>query len=263
MEAPLDPDIVTHAMKVERTAAQGNEPQAYTPATELKSLKPWTMLALAALGAVIISLWTWHWQMAMTAILLVTLCVEIKILRRVRDACSTAWRCRFFTARPNQDGRVIAEKCLSEELSGAPHSLVDFHTGHPNPGPAAPLVDAPPRDVSAGPRPHVVPRRSVSPFDGRHDHGPDIRHSRRADRVADQHARGVGGLAAGRHMRRDRALERFLFCGGDVAAVRACVEIKILRRVPPRHRRAACSTAWRCRFLAARPSQDGRAIAEK
>ena len=72
MEAPLDPDIVTHAMKVERTAAaQGNEPrEAYTPATELKSLKPWTMLALAALAAVIISLWTWHWQMAMTAILL-------------------------------------------------------------------------------------------------------------------------------------------------------------------------------------------------
>ena len=83
METPLDPDIVQHAMKVERTAAQGNDPQAYTPATELKSLKPWTMLALAALGAVIISLWTWHWQMAMTAILLVTLCVEIKILRRV------------------------------------------------------------------------------------------------------------------------------------------------------------------------------------
>ena len=86
METPLDPDIVQHAMKVERTAAQGNDPQAYTPATELKSLKPWTMLALAALGAVIISLWTWHWQMAMTAILLVTLCVEIKILRRVRES---------------------------------------------------------------------------------------------------------------------------------------------------------------------------------
>ena len=103
METPLDPDIVQHAMKVERTAAaRGDEPQAYTPATELKSLKPWTMLALAALGAVIISLWTWHWQMAMTAILLVTLCVEIKILRRVRDACSMAWRCRFLTARPNQ-----------------------------------------------------------------------------------------------------------------------------------------------------------------
>ena len=89
-------------MKVERTAAQGgNDPQAYTPATELKSLKPWTMLALAALGAVIISLWTWHWQMAMTAILLVILCVEIKTLRPV-DACSMAWRCRFLTARPNQ-----------------------------------------------------------------------------------------------------------------------------------------------------------------
>ena len=99
METPLDPDIVQHAMKVERTAAQGNEPQAYTPATELKSLKPWTMLALAALGAVIISLWTWHWQMAMTAILLVTLCVEIKILRRVRDACSMAWWCSFLAAR--------------------------------------------------------------------------------------------------------------------------------------------------------------------
>ena len=83
MEAPLDPDIVTHAMKVERTAAQGNEPQAYTPATELKSLKPWTMLALAALGAVIISLWTWHWQIAMTAILLVTL---------------SAWKSKFYGA---------------------------------------------------------------------------------------------------------------------------------------------------------------------
>ena len=53
-------------------------------------------------------------------------------------------------------------------------------------------------------------------------------------------------------------------------AVGACVEIKILRRVraessrcPPRHRRDACSMAWRCRFLAARPSQDGRVIGEK
>ena len=49
-----------------------------------------------------------------------------------------------------------------------------------------------------------------------------------------------------------------------------CVEIKILRRVraessrrPPRHRRDACSMAWRCRFLTARRSQDGRVIAEK
>ena len=38
-------------------------------------------------------------------------CVEIKSLRRVRrDACSTAWRCEFLTARPSQDGCVIAEK---------------------------------------------------------------------------------------------------------------------------------------------------------
>ena len=50
----------------------------------------------------------------------------------------------------------------------------------------------------------------------------------------------------------------------------ACVEIKILRRVraessrrPPRHRRDACSTAWRCRFLADRLSQGGRVVAEK
>ena len=50
----------------------------------------------------------------------------------------------------------------------------------------------------------------------------------------------------------------------------ACVEIKILRRVradssrrPPRHRRDVCSMAWRCRFLAARPSQVGRVIAEE
>ena len=49
-----------------------------------------------------------------------------------------------------------------------------------------------------------------------------------------------------------------------------CVEITNLRRVraesprrPPRHRRDACSMAWRCRFLAARRSQDGRVIAEK
>jgi len=38
------------------------------------------------------------------------------------------------------------------------------------------------------------------------------------------------------------------------------------RRRPPRHRRDggdACSMAWRCRFLAARPSQDRRVIAAR
>ena len=66
----------------------------------------------------------------------VTACVEIKILRRVRaessrrpprhrrDACSMAWRCRFLAAQPSQNGRVIAEKGLSEELSGAPDTLM-------------------------------------------------------------------------------------------------------------------------------------------
>ena len=54
------------------------------------------------------------------------------------------------------------------------------------------------------------------------------------------------------------------------AHVASCVEIKLLRRVRAessrrhaRHRRDACSMAWRCRFLAARPSRDGRVIAEK
>ena len=55
-----------------------------------------------------------------------------------------------------------------------------------------------------------------------------------------------------------------------VFVVTTCVEIKILRRVraessrrPPRHRRDACSTARRCRFLTARRSQHGRVITEK
>ena len=55
-----------------------------------------------------------------------------------------------------------------------------------------------------------------------------------------------------------------------IGTVTTCAGIKIVRRVraessrrPPRHRRDACSMAWRCRFLAARPSQVGRVIAEK
>ena len=49
--------------------------------------------------------------------------------RHRRDACSMAWPCRFLTARRSQRGHVIAENGLSEELSGAPDTLVDFHTG--------------------------------------------------------------------------------------------------------------------------------------
>ena len=45
------------------------------------------------------------------------------------------------------------------------------------------------------------------------------------------------------------------------AAVRSRAESKILR--PPRHRRDACSMAWRCRFPTARRSQRGRIIAAK
>ena len=52
--------------------------------------------------------------------------------------------------------------------------------------------------------------------------------------------------------------------------VLGCVEIKKLRRVhsesprrPPRHRRDACSMAWRCRFITTRQSQNGRVIVVK
>ena len=55
------------------------------------------------------------------------------------------------------------------------------------------------------------------------------------------------------------AEKAFLAYGRDGRDVRVCVEIKILRRGraessrrPPRHRRDACSMAWRCRFLIAR-----------
>ena len=53
-------------------------------------------------------------------------CVEIKISRRIHD-CSMAWRCRFLTARPCQDGHVIAENDLVKNCR-APDALVDFHT---------------------------------------------------------------------------------------------------------------------------------------
>ena len=65
-----------------------------------------------------------------------------------------------------------------------------------------------------------------------------------------------------------RKMNRFAASLLTSTMVLICVEIKILRRVraessrrPPRHRRAACSMAWRCRFLTARPSQDGHVIA--
>ena len=48
---------------------------------------------------------------------------------------------------------------------------------------------------------------------------------------------------------------------GDDAAVLARSSGK--EPASPRHRRDACSIAWRCRFLAARLSQDGSFIAEK
>ena len=51
-------------------------------------------------------------------------CVETKILRRVH--ATPGGTCEFLTARPSHEGRVVAEKRLSEELL-APDALVDFH----------------------------------------------------------------------------------------------------------------------------------------
>jgi len=81
----------------------------------------------------------------------VKICVEIKILRRARaessrrpprhrrDACAMAWRCRFLTARPSQDSRVIAEKRLSEELSVHPtHWLISTQRATMKPGSPSP-----------------------------------------------------------------------------------------------------------------------------
>ena len=77
------------------------------------------------------------------------------------------------------------------------------------------------------------------------------------------------GRLAARHDVRVATHERVLRRGPRVVHVEACVEIKILRRVraessrrPPRHRRGACSMAWRCRFLTARRSQHGSVIAK-
>ena len=48
-------------------------------------------------------------------------------------------------------------------------------------------------------------------------------------------------------------------CGNQISGA---INAESSRR-PPRHRRDACSIAWRCRFLTARRSQHGRVIAEK
>ena len=69
---------------------------------------------------------------------------------------------------------------------------------------------------------------------------------------------------------RELTIETHDYEAHESTMVLPCVEIKILRRVraessrrPPRHRRSACSTAWRCRFLTARRSHHGHVIAEK
>ena len=105
-----------------------------------------------------------------------------------------------------------------------------------------------------------LPRREAAPRRGRPRRRLGVREALRA------------AAEEGRKRRRDseerqRRQKRELEANGGVIT---CAEIKILRHVraessrrPLRHRRDACSMAWRCRFLAARWSQDGRGIAEK
>ena len=113
-----------------------------------------------------------------------------------------------------------------------------------------------------GPRvpPDAVQERRPRARDAAREHdGPDVERPAEVEAAHGEVARGAVDGA------RRAVVAR---CPRD--DVPACVEIKILRRVraessrrPPRHRRDACSTAWRCEFLTARPSQDGRVIAEK
>ena len=94
---------------------------------------------------------------------------------------------------------------------------------------------------------------------------PDARADARADDGHADEDAGAGAHAAAHACADDAAAD-----AGPDAAARACVEIKISRRVraesarrPPRRRRGVCSMAWGCRFLNARQSQHDRAVAEK
>ena len=116
-----------------------------------------------------------------------------------------------------------------------------------------------------GGRTHVV-RRSPTQVLGLDQHPTAIAHFvdvaefcvevTEADEAA---RRALCFLAADEELPSVKAGRAFLVYGRDDRDVRVCVEIKILRHVcaessrrPPRHRRAACSMAWRCRFLIAR-----------
>jgi len=53
--------------------ARGGDAPALTVAGQLKTLKPWTLAALAGIAACLIALWTWHWQIMFSAALLIAL----------------------------------------------------------------------------------------------------------------------------------------------------------------------------------------------
>ena len=56
-------------------------------------------------------------------------CINQIVAARLEGHRVAAWS---LTARFSQHGRVLADKGLREELSGAPDTPVDFHTGEEN-----------------------------------------------------------------------------------------------------------------------------------
>ena len=145
----------------------------------------------------------------------------------------------------------LAEAGTQLEKTNAKFTTINRITRH---------VTAPrrrPRRLRNAPRPRPRPVPATSP------RASPARCRRRA---LDQHSSSPRPRRAGRARRRVVKVATSTKSGSPPT----CVEIKILRRVraessrrPPSHRRDACSMAWRCRFLAARPSQVGRVVAEK
>jgi hypothetical protein len=118
------------------------------------------------------------------------------------------------------------------------------------PGPAPRPAGRRPRSTrptAAPAAPAARPRRRRAPDRCRAPPGPVRRRTTGPEPSASAEGPGTPSASASASASRSAS--------GDRAP--ACVEIKILRRVH------ACSMAWPCRFLTARRSQRGHAIAEK
>ena len=161
------------------------------------------------------------------------------VMRRMRDLASVARRLGFAAAEPSQ----------WHKPTGGPATDADVQ----------PPADAIPAGLFA--RPVGRPRLCVLKFVDANANKRDLP-AKTKERTKLSHENEYRCL-------RDLVpllLEQSIY----TPRVLACVEIKILQRVPPEsprqppcHRRGTCSMAWRCRFLTARRSQRGHVIAEK